>query len=73
MDEPRPLPLQLIELADTWRERGDIACADDLEILVNLEENRAGLWISFESLERQAPHLIPEHVANYGKEPPPTA
>ena len=62
------LPLQLVELADTWRERGDIECADELEKLVNCDENRSGVWVSFESLERHAPHLLPEHpYREYGK------
>ena len=40
-----PSPLVLIEMADRWRERGDVACADELEKAVNAVEDRAGVWV----------------------------
>lgn len=65
------LPLQLISLADTWRARGDTQCADELEQVVNSEPNRAGVWVSLDSLEQHNPHEIPEHpYREYGKQIP---
>ena len=40
-----PDPLALQEMADRWRERGDIACADELQAALNQTENRAGVWL----------------------------
>jgi hypothetical protein len=43
----------LIILVDTWRERGDEACAADLEALVNDEHYRVGVWVNLTAKEEE--------------------